>query len=133
MKNQVLGRHVLVEYWNCDRAVLNRPELLRECLLEGVRRSGATIITDVFHQFSPHGVTGVIVIAESHASIHTWPEHGYAAVDVFSCSEEMAIAEIIELLKKSLGSDSVEIREIERGRLPGLTQTGARPFFPASP
>jgi S-adenosylmethionine decarboxylase len=80
-----LGRQVLVEFYRCDKVVLEDESAIRGALLESVRRSGATIVTDTFHRFSPHGVSGVVVISESHVAIHTWPEHGYAAVDIFTC------------------------------------------------
>ncbi|MBI3543064.1 MAG: adenosylmethionine decarboxylase [Deltaproteobacteria bacterium] len=112
-----LGKHVLVEYHGCDAATLDDRARLREVLLEAVARSGARIITDVFHQFSPQGVTGVVVIAESHVSIHTWPEHGYAAVDIFSCSDRMDTAVVVEGVRAGLGSASVQVRELARGQL----------------
>src|SRR5471030_2511377 len=84
-----LALHTLLELRGCDPALLNDPEAVREILLEAVRRGGGTIVTQIFHTFSPHGVSGVVVIAESHVAIHTWPEHGYAAVDIFSCGAKL--------------------------------------------
>src|SRR5690625_2794936 len=85
---QALGRQILVEFYDCDRDVLNSEQRIREILLEGVRLSRATIVSDTFHTFSPHGVSGAVVIAESHVAIHTWPEYGYAAVDIFTCGDK---------------------------------------------
>ncbi|WP_243288177.1 adenosylmethionine decarboxylase [Geothrix terrae] len=80
-----LGRHLLVEYTGCDAAVLADLERITTAMLDAARASGATIVTHSFHHFSPHGVSGAVIIAESHLAIHTWPEHRFAAVDFFSC------------------------------------------------
>ncbi|WP_243293380.1 adenosylmethionine decarboxylase [Geothrix mesophila] len=80
-----LGRHLLVEYTGCDAAILADLERITTAMLEAARASGATIVTHSFHHFSPHGVSGAVIIAESHLAIHTWPEHRFAAVDFFSC------------------------------------------------
>ncbi len=74
-----LGRQVLVEFYQCDQAAMNDANQIRQVLLEGVCCSGATIVSDTFHTFNPFGVSGVVVIAESHVAIHTWPAHGYNA------------------------------------------------------
>lgn len=110
---QALGRQILVEFYDCDQEVLDCEDLIREILLEGVRRSGATIISDTFHTFSPHGVSGVVVIAESHVAIHTWPEHGYAAVDVFTCGESIdpwVIQKYLERQFRALNASSMELK-----------------------
>jgi S-adenosylmethionine decarboxylase proenzyme len=88
---------------------------LKELLLEAVRRGGGTIVTDVFHTFSPHGVSGVIVIAESHVAIHTWPEHGYAAVDIFSCGSKLDHASVRNWIAAGMGACEVECRQLTRG------------------
>ena len=110
-----LARHTLLELHGCDSAVLNAPAPLKELLLEAVRRGNGTIVTDVFHTFSPHGVSGVVVIAESHVAIHTWPEHGYAAVDIFSCGVTLDHAAIRDWIRAGLRAANVESRELTRG------------------
>ncbi len=80
---EALGRQILVEFYECDENVLNNVAQIEAILLEGTRSSGASIISHKFHKFSPHGVSGMVVIAESHVAIHTWPEYSYAAVDIF--------------------------------------------------
>lgn len=84
---------------------------------EGGLGRGGTIVRSVFHQFSPWGVTGVVVITESHVTVHTWPEHGYAAVDVFSCSPRLDHARIREELRMVLGAREVRRRSFARGRV----------------
>lgn len=115
---QALGRQILVEFYDCDRDVLNQTETIRESLLEGVRRSGATIVSDSFHTFSPHGVSGVVVIAESHVTIHTWPEHGYAAVDIFTCGETIDPWVIQKYLERQFLAGNVSSMELKRGLFP---------------
>jgi S-adenosylmethionine decarboxylase len=110
-----VGEHYLVELEGCDVTAINSEELLRKGLLSAVDRSGAKIIKDVFHSFSPHGVTGVVVIAESHVSIHTWPEYGYAAVDIFTCGKHMRVDLIIESLKELTKATSVVSNKVSRG------------------
>jgi S-adenosylmethionine decarboxylase proenzyme len=79
--------------------------------------SGATIINSVFHTFNPHGVSGVVVIAESHLAIHTWPEYGYAAIDVFTCGDVVDPAAAITVLETSLAAGSVKTQQLQRGIL----------------
>ncbi len=111
-----LGRHILAEFYGCDPSVLNDPKVIERHMREAARASGATIVKSVFHMFSPYGVSGVVVVAESHLAVHTWPEYGYAGVDYFSCGPVDCEAAIRHLEEK-FGADSVEIREIERGVL----------------
>ena len=113
--NAPLARHTLLELHGCDTALLNAPEALKELLCEAVLRGHGTIVTEVFHTFSPHGVSGVVVIAESHVAIHTWPELGYAAVDIFSCGTTLDHVAIRERIREGLGAGRMETRELLRG------------------
>lgn len=115
---EALGRQILVEFYDCNRDTLNNEDDIRAILLEGVRRSGATIVSDTFHTFSPHGVSGVIVIAESHVAIHTWPEHGYAAVDIFTCGETIDPWVIQKYLETHFEADNVSSMEMKRELFP---------------
>ena len=112
-----LGRHLLVELYDCDREVLNDVDLLREAMLAAAIESGAEILGDSFHRFSPQGVSGVVVIAESHLSVHTWPEYGYAAVDVFTCGTKVDPRKAADALVLKLGARHHVITEIQRGVL----------------
>ena len=82
-----LGTHYLAEFYICNRSKINNIAFLECVMIEATKLSGASIIKHFFHKFSPQGISGIIVIAESHFAIHTWPEHGYAAVDLFSCAD----------------------------------------------
>ena len=112
-----LGKHLIIELFHCDSGILNDLKALEYQLLEAVRISGATIIKPFFHQFSPHGITGVVVVAESHFAIHTWPEYGYCALDIFTCGEQIKAQDALEYLKKNLRAESVSVMETKRGVL----------------
>jgi S-adenosylmethionine decarboxylase len=122
---EALGRHILVEYYGCNSKILNDEVLLRTVLMETIREARGTIVADVFHRFSPYGVTGVVVIAESHVAIHTWPEHGYAAVDIFTCSENLATLRIICDLEEKLMATRQSHAEMVRG---GSLEVGRIPL-----
>ena len=118
---KALGTHLLLELKECNPELLDDLEYIRNSLMEAANKTGATIIGQSFHQFSPQGVTGVIAIAESHLCIHTWPEFGYAAADIFSCGEGFKPKEAAVLIVESLESKDHSITEVERGVLPEST------------
>ena len=113
-----LGRQILVDLYGCDAALLDDAEYLEECLKEAARNAGATLVDSTFHRFSPHGVTGVLTIQESHLTIHTWPEHGFAAVDLFTCGEEIDPWRACEAIKSALKAGCDTAVELHRGRPP---------------
>lgn len=90
---------------------------LRQSLLAAATEAGATVLGDSFHQFSPQGVSGVVIIAESHLTIHTWPEYRYAAVDVFTCGSTVQPKVAAQVLVAKLDSRDHSMTEIERGLL----------------
>ncbi len=112
-----LGKHLLLELKNCDKEVLNDLGFLKNALLAAASECGGTALGESFHQFSPQGVSGVVVIAESHLFIHTWPEYGYAAVDIFTCGNSVEPEKAAELLIGKLGTNDHSIIEIQRGIL----------------
>lgn len=111
------GRHLLVEYYDCDKATLNNLEAIEALFIAAAREAEATIVQSTFHRFAPQGVSGVVVIEESHLSIHTWPEHGYAAVDFYTCGSSNP-EKAHPVLKEGLGSKRYEMMVINRGILP---------------
>lgn len=117
-----LGKHILAEYYGCDISILNDKKLLEQYMREAVIKSGATIIDSTFHQFNPHGVSGVIVIAESHMAIHTWPEYSYAAVDFFTCGERVDPWKAFEFVNKKLKPVKSSTKELKRGLIAPETQ-----------
>ena len=112
-----LGRHLLLELKDCNQEVLNDLEFLEKCLCETAERIGATVVNKAFYKFSPYGVSGVVVVAESHLCVHTWPEHGYAAVDVFTCGDSIEPTEAVSLLVDKLESKESSFMELKRGIL----------------
>jgi S-adenosylmethionine decarboxylase proenzyme len=112
-----LGRHLLTEFYDCDRETLNDSDRIKKIMEGAAITSGASIVQSVFHLFNPHGVSGVVVIAESHLTIHTWPEYGYSAVDIFTCGEEVDPWRAYHYLKEKLGAASTSTVEMLRGRI----------------
>jgi len=106
-----------MELEDCDEEVLNSLDTLKEALLTAAREAGATVIGESFHRFSPHGVSGVVVIAESHLFIHTWPEYGYAAADIFTCGTSVQPEKAAELLVEKLGATRHTVQEVLRGTM----------------
>ena len=112
-----LGEHMLLEYYGCDADKLAHSDAVQEIMVRAVRAAHGTVVNNMFHNFTPHGVSGVVVIAESHVTIHTWPEHGCAAVDIFSCSARLDKLKIRDALKIQFGADRVTTRNFKRGML----------------
>ncbi|MCS7276593.1 MAG: adenosylmethionine decarboxylase [Dehalococcoidia bacterium] len=110
-----LGIHLLCEMWECDREALNRRRYLVRALTEAVRAAGGTLLGIKSHAFKPHGVSAVALLGESHMSIHTWPELGYAAVDIFTCGPSMDPYRGLELLKEAVGARRMSVQEVRRG------------------
>ena len=110
-----LGRHLLLELFDCDPDAINSLDIVKTAMVEAAKRAQATIVDVVFHEFNPFGISGVVVIAESHLAIHTWPEYRYAAVDVFSCGETLQPQVAVEHLVEQLGAARTSVVELQRG------------------
>lgn len=116
---RALCQHTLLEFHDCDAERLKAARVVKKLLCQAVRQGGGTIVKAVFHNFSPYGVSGVVVITESHVTIHTWPEYGYAAVDIFSCSMKLNHAAIRLELKRVLLAQKILRKSFRRGVLAG--------------
>lgn len=115
-KTQIhLGQHVLAEFFECDPNILNSPNLIEKLMVEAALECGATIVQKCFHMFNPYGVSGVVIISESHLAIHTWPELGYAAVDLFTCGDKCDPKVSYNYLRKAFNSKSASYTELKRG------------------
>jgi len=112
-----LGHQIIAEFYDCNRESLNDVDFIRSAMVTAAEKAGATIVTDTFHHFSPHGVSGAVIIAESHLSIHTWPEYGYAAVDLFTCGDTVSSKKAFDNLRESLESTQVSTMEMHRGQV----------------
>lgn len=111
-----LGHHLLAEFTGCDPAPLADLEQVTSAMLRAAEASGATIVTHSFHHFSPHGVSGAVIIAESHLAIHTWPEYRFAAVDFFSCGG-VDMDRGLAVLKAAFAATGETRLALERGPL----------------
>jgi S-adenosylmethionine decarboxylase proenzyme len=112
-----LGKHLLLELQGCNEEVLDDVSFLRDAMLSAANECGATVVGESFHQFSPQGVSGVVVIAESHLFIHTWPEYGYAAADIFTCGNSVQPEVAAQILLRKLNSKNHSMVEMRRGIL----------------
>ncbi len=109
-----LGKHIILELYQCPADMLSNPVIIEKYMKEAAIAMGATIVESTFHHFSPLGVSGVIVIKESHLTIHTWPEHQYAAVDMFTCGD-IQMERGVALLKENLRAGSSDMQILKRG------------------
>ena len=123
-----LGRHILAEFFECNSNILNNSDLIEKMMVDAAKACGATVVTQTFHKFSPFGISGVVVISESHLTIHTWPENGYAAVDLFTCGESCDPKVAYDFLKEALMSTSASFTELKRGFINQDSEVIKAPF-----
>jgi S-adenosylmethionine decarboxylase len=112
-----LGRHILAEIYGCPADILNDVRKIEEILVNAALEAGAEIREVVFHKFSPQGVSGVVVISESHLAIHTWPELGYAALDVFTCGDRVNPWDACNFITTHFQAQNMTATEVDRGIL----------------
>lgn len=110
-----LGRHLIFDLWGC--ANLNSAQIIKEAMLEAVKACGATLLEIKTHTFAPQGISGFVLLSESHISIHTWPEYKYAAVDIFTCGEKVVPYNALPVFRKFLKPKHVEIVDVKRGTM----------------
>lgn len=116
-----LGTHLLVELYDCDTRPLERVEYVETAMVRSAHAANTHIVSHFFHEFEPYGVSGVVVIEESHFTIHTWPEHRYAAIDLFFCSTSVEPDNAMQILREVFQPGRVEVMKVQRGifRPPG--------------
>ena len=112
-----LGTHLLIELRECNPEILRSLDNVRDALVSAAKEAKATIVDISFHEFNPFGISGVVVIAESHLTIHTWPEYDYAAIDIFTCGDVIKPEVAASYLIKQFGCKSPSIVEMKRGIL----------------
>jgi S-adenosylmethionine decarboxylase len=112
---EALGRHVIIEYYGCPIEKLNGHDAIEEVMVGAAKAMRATLVSVHFHQFNPHGVSGAIVISESHLTIHTWPEFGYAAIDVFTCGDVIDPWQAHRHMREYFQPQRESIMELKRG------------------
>lgn len=113
----VLGHHLILEFCGCPYERLTHVEDVHNAMHEAALAGNCSIVGDYYHQFKPHGASGATVIEESHLTVHTWPEHGYAAVDFFYCGGNVDSEAVIEVLKHRFEPTDVSVTELTRGPL----------------
>ena len=114
---KTLGLHILADLYGVEAERIDRVEDIRDLLETAVRTANLTKISSHYYQFQPHGATGVVLLAESHISIHTWPEHGLATVDVYTCGDHSKAHRAMEFIIETLKPERVEKRIHRRGVL----------------
>lgn len=114
---ETMGRHVIAELWECEFDKLNDVNFIERTFVDAALKSGAEVREVAFHKFAPQGVSGVVIISESHLTIHSFPEHGYASIDVYTCGDlDPTIA--ANYIADALGSKTRETMELPRGMGP---------------
>jgi S-adenosylmethionine decarboxylase len=113
-----MGRHVISELWGCNAEKLNDMKFIEETFVDAALRSGAEVREVAFHKFAPHGVSGVVIISESHLTIHSFPEHGYASVDVYTCGDRIDPNVAANFIAEALEAETRENVELPRGMGP---------------
>ena len=121
---EALGEHILAEFYECDVTAINDVKIVEEALLQAANVAKATVIGSSFHVFEPHGVSGVVVISESHLAIHSWPQYAYAAVDIFTCGKDVFPLDAFEYLKKRFKTKNATYQIVQRGQLNLPTLSG---------
>lgn len=112
-----LGSHLLVELRDCNRDILRNLGKVQDFMVSAAKEASATIVDVSFHEFNPFGISGMVIIAESHLSIHTWPEYGYAAVDIFTCGDVLKPEVIASELIEKFECENPSVVEMKRGIL----------------
>ena len=113
-----LGRHLMIELYDCDSKILNDVHKVEAIMVEAANYARACIVDVVFHTFNPHGVSGVVVIAESHLAIHTWPEFNFASVDIYTCGAEINPWRAYHFVVRKFKAKNMTALEMKRGVLP---------------
>lgn len=110
-----MGRHVIAELWGCSANKLNDMQSIERMMVNAALESGAEVREVAFHKFAPQGVSGVVIISESHLTIHSFPEHGYASIDVYTCGDRIDPNVACDFITKALGATRLESIEVPRG------------------
>ena len=114
-KQKYAGIHLIAEFWN--GRIIEDPKKIEKILIEAVKKAKSIPLKVAIYKFSPQGLTGVVLLAESHIALHAWPEINYLAIDIFTCGNKAMPHRAFEYLKKTFKPKKVEIKELKRGRL----------------
>ena len=127
-----IGIHCMAELYECPHHLLDDESFIKSALRKAVDEGFATLLHEVSHHFQPQGVTALALIAESHLAIHTWPEHGYAAIDVFTCGDRANAEKACQYLARALDAGRCSIRKLIRGTEAAGPGAGEQPVCAAS-
>ena len=111
----IIGRHLTIDMYGCSFEHLNNLEFIKEAMLAAITESNMTMLTFTHHKFEPQGLTAIALLAESHMSIHTYPERGYAAIDVFTSGDTSRPEHVAKVLRRFLKPEKIKITNIKRG------------------
>ncbi|MEW6605967.1 MAG: adenosylmethionine decarboxylase [bacterium] len=114
---KTLGQHLLVELFECNRKILDDEKMMEEILIQSAIIGGATVMKHLSHKYSPQGVSAIVIIAESHLSIHTWPEYGYAGCDIFACANSLKMEKALDYIVSQVEPTNFTLLEIKRGNI----------------
>jgi len=120
---KTLGLHILADLYGVEAEKIDRVEDIRELLEGAVKHANLTKISSHYYQFQPHGATGVVLLAESHISIHTWPEHGIATIDVYTCGDPSKAYKAMDYIVSKLSPTRVDKQVHDRGILEEKEET----------
>jgi S-adenosylmethionine decarboxylase len=109
-----LGEHLICDLSGCDRDLLMDSDRAYGLFAQAVRDSGLTVLDEGYYKFNPYGFTGFLLLSESHASLHAWPEHGYCAIDLFTCNLTMDLSILVERLKADFGAETYTLHRVQR-------------------
>lgn len=115
MLNTALGTHCILELYDCPFDALNNEQLVSTAIVDAASTAMSTLLNISSHAFDPQGVTALALLAESHISVHTWPELGYAAVDIFTCGQTARPRQACELIAERLQAGNKALRVVPRG------------------
>ncbi len=121
---ETIGHHYIVEASGCNPGVIGKVESVEQILVRAAEAAGVQVWSISFHRFNPNGVSGVVVISESHLSVHTWPEYGYVALDIFTCGGEAKPQKAVECALREFAASNVHVTEVTRG-----LEEGDKVFF----
>jgi S-adenosylmethionine decarboxylase proenzyme len=109
-----LGKHIILEMWDANNT--NSPEAIRSALTEACDAGNLRLLRVLIHQFEPFGISGIAMIAESHITIHTWPEYAFIAVDIYSSNRDADVSKVAQAMKAAFSPGQVNQVEIQRGK-----------------
>lgn len=109
------GIHLIADFWGGK--IIDDSKKIEEILISAAKKGGNTPLKVIIHKFSPQGITGVVLLTESHIALHSWPEHDYLAIDIFTCGEKIFPYKSLDYFKEVFQPQRVELKEIKRGEL----------------